>query len=232
LKPWQKEQWCIGELNGEYIARMEDILELYAAPPDPQRPLVCLDEFADGLKAAVRAPLPIQPGRVPRVDYEYVRCGGCSLFMLFAPHAAWRRVTVCAQRTKRELAEQLRLLVEDLYPAAVCIRVVLDNLNTHTLGALYETFPAERAQAIAAKLELHYTPKHGSWLNMIEGEGSVLARQCLGRPLATIAAVQTACDAWATRRNAERATVHWRFTTSDARQRFRRLYPKVHADAS
>jgi hypothetical protein len=232
LKPWQKQQWCIGTLDGTYIARMEAILDLYAEPPDPARPVVCLDEYAYSLQAAVRDPLPAQPGQVARVDYEYERCGGCSLFMLFDRHAGWRRVTVSEQRTKRELAEQLRILVEEVYPQAKCIRVVLDNLNTHTLGALYEHFPAHQAHAIAAKLELHYTPVHGSWLNMIEIEWSVLARQCLGRPLAAIATVQAECDAWAARRNAEHATVNWRFTTADARQRFRRLYPTTTADAS
>jgi DDE superfamily endonuclease len=211
---------------------MEDILELYAAPPDPARPVVCLDEYPYALRAAVRDPLPAKPGQVKREDYEYERCGGCSLFMLFDRHAAWRRVTVCEQRTKRELADQLRLLVEELYPAATCIRVVLDNLNTHSLGALYEHFPAERAQAIARKLELHYTPVHGSWLNMIEIEWSVLARQGLGRPLASIARVQAESDAWAARRNAERATIQWRFTTADARKRFRRRYPTTNSDAS
>lgn len=232
MKPWQKQQWCIGTLDGTYIARMEDILDLYAEPPDPQRPVVCLDEYPYALRAAVRAALPAQPGRVRRVDFEYRRCGSCRLFMLFDRHAGWRRLTATAQRTKREFAEQLRLLAEEVYPQATSIRVVLDNLNTHHLGALYAHFPAAQAHAIASKLELHYTPVHGSWLNMVELEWSVLARQCLGRPLPDLGTVQGEVDAWAAQRNADGATVQWRFTTSDARNRFCRLYPTLPDDAS
>lgn len=205
---------------------MEDVLELYAEPFDPRYPVVCLDEYPLALVADRRPGQPAAPGRARREDYEYVRCGGCTLFMAFQPLKAWRTVVVRARRTAQDFAWFLRWLVEQHYPEAERIRLVLDNLNIHQPGALYATFPAAEARRIARKLELHYTPVHGSWLNMIEIEWSVLAQQCLtGRRLSTIAVVQREVDAWAAARTAAGASVEWRFTPAAARQRMAGLYP-------
>lgn len=210
---------------------MEDLLDLYAAPPDPRQPVVCFDELPYGLKDSPRPSLPAAPGLVAREDYEYTREGSCALLALFCPAAGWRHITVRAQRTKREVAEQLRLLVEEWWPEAERIHLVLDNLNTHTLAALYEVYPAEQARRIVRKLELHFTPKHGSWLNLVEIEWSLLARQCLRRRLPDIASVQREVDAWAAARNAAGASVDWRFTPEDARTKMQRLYTTVHPDS-
>jgi hypothetical protein len=207
---------------------MEEVLDLYAAPPDPRQPVVCFDELPYGLTAHTRAPLPPAPGQLAKEDYEYSRQGSCALLALFCPAAGWRRITVRAQRTKREVAEQLRLLVEECFPEAERIHLVLDNLNTHTLAALYEVYPAEQARQIVRKLELHFTPKHGSWLNLVEIEWSLLARQCLRRRLPDLASVQREVEAWAAARNAEHASVDWRFTPEDARTKMQRLYTTVH----
>lgn len=209
---------------------MEDVLELYAAPADPARPVVCFDELPYGLKGSPRAPIPAAAGRLQREDYEYTRQGSCSLLAVFCPAAGWRQVMVTARRTKREFAEQMRLLVEEHFPQAERIQVVLDNLNTHTLAALYEVFPPAQARRIASKLEFHFTPTHGSWLNMIEIEWSLLARHCLQRRLPDIATVQREVDAWAAERNTARATVDWRFTAHDARTTLKRLYPLIDHD--
>lgn len=207
------------------MARMEDVLDLYAEPFDPRRPVVCLDEYPLGLTAATRPAVPSAPGRVRKEDYEYRRCGSCSLFGAFQPAAGWRTVAVMPRRTAQDFAQFLRMVVETHFPQAEIIRVVVDNLNIHTLAALYDTFPAATARAIARKLEWHYTPAHGSWLNMIEIEWSVLAQQCLGRHLTDVATVQAEVDAWATRRNQQRATVDWRFTITRAREVLDHLYP-------
>lgn len=204
---------------------MEDVLDLYAAPVNPARPVVCFDELPYGLKGSPRDPIPAAPGRLQRADYEYTRHGSCSLLAVFCPALGWRQVTVSARRTKREFAEQMRLLAEEHFPRAERIQVVLDNLNTHTLAALYESFPPAQARSIASKLEFHFTPTHGSWLNMIEIEWSLVARHCLHRRLPDIATVQHEVDAWADERNTTRATVDWRFTAQDARTTLKRLYP-------
>lgn len=209
---------------------MEDVLDLYAQPADPARPVVCFDELPYGLKGSTRDPLPAAPGRIKREDYEYTRQGSCSLLASFCPATGWRQVTVSARRTKREFAEQMRLLVEDHFPDAERIAVVLDNLNTHTLAALYEVFPPARARHIASKLEFHFTPIHGRWLNTIEIEWSLLARQCLNRRLPDIASVQAEADAWVQQRNTARTTADWRFTAADARETLKRLYPLTDHD--
>lgn len=220
------QQWCIPSVSAAFVALLEDILDLYAEIYDPRYPLVSLDETPLALTAPSRDPIPRAPGRLQKVDYEFIRHGRCTLLGLFQPLTGWREVTVSERQTKLEFAEQLRHLVEDLFPAASTVRVVLDNASTHQLSALYEAFPAAQARAIARKLDLHYTPVHGSWLNMIEIEWSVLAQQCLkGRRLGTLAAVQHEVDAWAAARNARQATVQWRFTTADARQTLHHLYP-------
>jgi transposase len=206
---------------------MEDVLDLYAEPEDPTQPVVCFDEKVVQLLAETRPPEPPRPGQVARYDYEYARCGTANLFIQFQPLGAWRQVTVTPQRTKSDFAQQMRELVDIHFPHAQRIRVVLDNLNTHTAGALYEAFPPAEARRLARKLEFHYTPKHGSWLNMVELELSVLARQCLRQRLASAARLQQVVTTWASTRNQERGTVHWRFTTPQARSKLGRLYPPV-----
>lgn len=204
---------------------MEELLDLYAEPSDPQRPVVCFDEKPYQLVGETRQPLPRQPGQPQRFDYEYQRQGTANLFIVFQPLAGWRHVAVSERRAKLDFAGQMQALVDEHFPDAEQIRVVLDNLNTHTPAALYEAFVPAEARRILRKLEFHYTPKHGSWLNMVEIELSVLARQCLHRRLPDRATLQLEVSAWEQWRNAEQATVEWRFTTADARAKLKRLYP-------
>jgi hypothetical protein len=206
---------------------MEDLLALYQLPHDPARPLVCLDETRKELHGHRRDPLPMQPGQPLREDDEYDRNGAAHLFMVFAPLEGWREVTVKEQHTRREFAHVVRHLLEHRFPEAKVVRLVMDNLNTHTLGALYETFPPAEARALAERLEFHYTPVHGSWLNMAEIELAVVSRQCLDRRLATLAEVQQEVTAWGTPRNERAAQMEWRFTTDDARIKLKRLYPSL-----
>lgn len=205
---------------------MEDILDLYAEPYDPQRPVVCFDERPYQLVEDVQAPLSMEPGRPKRIDYEYRRNGTGNLFLVFQPLAGWRQVTVTAQRTSQDFAWQMKALVEEHFPEAEVIRVVLDNLNTHTPAALYQTFAPEEARRLTRKLEFHYTPKHGSWLNMVEIECSLLARQCLNRRIPDSHRLRREIRAWTQARNAAKAAVNWRFTTADARCKLGRLYPQ------
>jgi hypothetical protein len=207
---------------------MEDVLEVDTRPYDPRRPLVCLDELPEQLLADTRAPLSPGPGHALRVDYEYERRGTANLFLLCAPLVGQRWVMVTDRRTAIDWAHQIRVLVDVLYPDAERIVLVQDNLNTHTPGSLYEAFPPTEARRLADKLELHYTPKHGSWLNIAEIELSVLSRQCLDRRIPHKATLQTEVSAWATRRNAAGSSVDWQFTTADARIKLKRLYPSIH----
>jgi transposase len=204
---------------------MEEVLDLYAEPLDPTRPVVCFDERPCQLIEETRTPRPVAPGRAARVDYEYRRNGTANLFVAVQPRGGWRRVTATEHRTKVDFAEQLRQLVDVDFPTAERIRLVLDNLNTHTVGALYETFPAAEARRIARKLEFHYTPKHGSWLNMAELELSVLSRQGLDRRIPSFDQLQSEVDAWQAARNAAGATIDWHFTCEDARTKLPKLYP-------
>jgi len=204
---------------------MEDVLDLYAAPPDPLRPVVCLDECPVQLRDDVRVPLPPAPKRPRRRDYEYRRCGTACLAVAVDPHRGWRHVIASERRTKLDFAGWLKDLVETHYPLAETIRLVVDNLNTHTPAALYEAFVPAEAHRIARKLEWHYTPKHGSWLNMVEIELSVLAAQCLDRRIPDLATLERVTAAYAARRNREHATIHWRFTTADARTKLDHLCP-------
>lgn len=204
---------------------MEDILDLYAEGYDPIRPLICFDEFPYQLVAEKRLPLPMKPGKPTRYDYEYRRMGTCNLFMFFQPQAGWRHVEVTKQRTKQDFAHCMKDLVDNHFPEAEIVRVVLDNLNTHTPAALYEVFAPEEARRLVRKLEFHYTPKHASWLNMAEIEISVLDRQCLDRRLSEIVRVRSEVMAWNNRRNKQRATVDWQFTSSKARSKLQYLYP-------
>jgi transposase len=204
---------------------MEDVLEQYAAPDDPLRPLVCVDELPYQLVSEVRAPQPAAPGQLERYDYEYRREGTCNLFVFFAPRRGWRHVEVTEHRTAVDFAAQLRWLADEAFPEAEVIRVVLDNLSTHTPAALYEAYAPEEARRIVEKLEFHYTPKHGSWLNMVEIELGVLSRQCLERRLGAIEVVRREVAPWEQQRNEARATVNWRFQINDARIKLSHLYP-------
>lgn len=204
---------------------MEDVLEVYHRPYDPKRPLVCLDEASKQLVAETRLPLPAEPGQPERFDYEYERKGTGNLFMIAEPLLGWRTVRVTERRTAKDLAEVLRWLVEELHPDADKVVVVMDNLNTHKLASLYEAFPPAQARRIAEKLEIHHTPKHGSWLNMAEIELSVLARQCLDRRIESRAELQQETEAWELARNEQQVEVKWQFTTAEARIKLHRLYP-------
>jgi DDE superfamily endonuclease len=204
---------------------MEDILDLYADPYDRQYPLVCFDEKLYQLVSEVRQALPVRPGQCLRYDYEYRREGTCNLFMCFEPLQGWRHVQVTDRRTAQDFAQCMKELVDVHFPDAALISVVLDNLNTHTPAALYATFAPAEACRILRKLDFHYTPKHGSWLNQAEIEFALVSTQCLDRRLGDQATVRRAIAAWETRRNAAKATVNWRFTTAKARRKLNRLYP-------
>lgn len=206
---------------------MEDVLELYHEPYDPRYPIVCFDESSKQLIKETRQPLPAQPGQVRRYDYEYERNGTRNLFMFSEPLTGWRHVKVTQRRTKHDWAHCMQQLVDEFYPEAERIRVVLDNLNTHTPAALYETFEAAEARRLLRKLEFHYTPKHGSWLNMAEIEFSVLTRQCLDRRIPDADTLHQEIAAWEASRNANASTVNWQFTTDDARIKLAQLYPSI-----
>jgi len=206
---------------------MEDILDLYAEPYDPKYPQVCLDETPYQLIEETRRPLPRQPGRPERFDYEYRRHGTVNLFVFFQPLTGWRQVKVTERRTKQDFAHCLKDLVDVHFPEAERIRVLLDNLNTHTPASLYETFEAAEARRILRKLEFHYTPNHASWLNMVEIEISVLMGQCLDRRIPDVETLQSEIAAWQAERNAQQAKVNWQFTTGKARDKLNRLYPDI-----
>ena len=225
LKPWQEKMWCIPEINGEFVARMEDVLDLYAQEPDPQRPVVCFDETPRQLIGEERVPLRAEPGKPRRVDYEYVRNGTANVFMFVDVNRPWRHAKVTDQRTCFDFAECMRDLVDIHYPSAERVRVVLDNLSAHSAGALYQAFSAEEARRILSRLEFHFTPKHASWLNMVEIEIGVMVRQCLDRRIPTKEILVAEIARWERRRNAEAAKIRWLFTVDRARQKLGRAYP-------
>ncbi len=228
LKPWLKQMWCIPpKANAAFVAQMEDVLAVYRRPYDPRRPQVCMDELSKQLLRDATPPLPMVAGRPPCMDYEYVRGGTANLFLLCEPLRGWRQVTVTARRTKIDWAHCIRELVDVHYPDAEKIVLVLDNLNTHTPASLYEAFPPAEARRITERLEIHYTPKHGSWLNMAEIELSVLSGQCLDRRIEDRAMLTEEVDAWNGERNAAEKGIDWRFTTDDARIKLRHLYPSI-----
>ena len=206
---------------------MEDVLEVYTRPYDPRRPQVCLDETSKQLVADTREPLPAAPGQPARVDYEYERKGTANLFMVFEPLTGHRQVKVTARRTAVDFAYVIQELVDVQYPQAEKIVLVLDNLNTHTPASLYEAFAPAEARRLMERLEIHHTPKHGSWLNMAEIELSVLARQCLDRRIPDPTTLAQEVAAWERQRNAAQCRVDWRFTTHDARIKLKRLYPSI-----
>jgi hypothetical protein len=207
---------------------MEDVLDVYTRPYDPKQPQVCLDEASRQLLSEVTPPQPVAPGVPAREDYEYEREGVCNLFVVCEPLVGRRHVTVSDRRTRLDYAEVIRHLVDVLYPDAEKIVLVQDNLNTHTPASLYEAFEPAEAKRLADKLEIHYTPKHGSWLNMAEIELSVMAKQCLDRRLPDRATVEREVAAWEARRNGGSQRIDWRFTTADARIKLKHLYPAIH----
>src|ERR1700712_485267 len=225
LKPWQRDMWCIPQVDGTYVARMEDVLDLYAEAPDPARPVVCFDESPTQLIGEVRQPIPAEPGQPERFDYEYRRNGTANLFVFLDAHQSWRHVKVTDHRTAKDFAGCMRDLVDTHYPNADRVRVVLDNLSTHTAGALYETFAAPEAHRILQRLEFHYTPKHASWLNMVEIEIGVLRSQCLDRRIGERSVLEAEIKAWQRARNKAGARIQWKFTTQKARNKLARAYP-------
>jgi transposase len=229
IKPWRKSMWCIPKVDAEYVAHMENVLDLYAEAADPRRPVVCFDESPVQLIGEARQPISAKPGRIERYDYEYRRNGTANLFVFIDVNRPWRKVKVTEQRTAKDFAECMRELVDVHYPKAERIRVVLDNLSTHKAGALYQAFPPDEARRVLRRLEFHHTPKHASWLNMVEIEIGVLSQQCLDRRIDSYARLVSETAAWEKRRNAERAKINWMFTTENARAKLGRAYPKVPA---
>jgi transposase len=227
LKPWRKDMWCIPHVDGAYVARMEDVLDLYAQGHDPKRPVVCFDESPHQLIGEARQPIPAEPGQPQRYDCEYRRNGTVNLFIFLDAHRPWRRVKVTQQRTARDFAECMRAAVDLHYPQADVVRVVLDNLSTHSPGALYETFPAPEAHRIMRRLEFHFTPKHASWLNMVEIEIGVLRGQCLDRRIDEKDRLVAEIAAWERQRNLSGARIKWMFTTERARSKLSRAYPDL-----
>jgi transposase len=227
IKPWLKEQWCIPEVDAEYVLRMEDLLDLYNQPYDPKSPVVCFDERPYPLLANARESLPAQPGQLLRYDYEYKRNGCVNLFAMIQPDQGWRHVEVTQRRTKKDFAIQIKKLVDVHFKDADVIRLVVDNLNIHSPAALYEMFKPSEARRIVQKLEFHYTPKHASWLNQVEIELSVLSRQCLERRIPDVETLSHEIATWEKERNEKKIGINWRFTTTDARNKMGRLYPDI-----
>jgi transposase len=225
LKPWRRDMWCIPQVDGTYVARMEDVLDLYAEEADPKHPVVCFDESPTQLIGEVREPIPGEPGQPGRYDYEYRRNGTANLFVFLDAHRSWRHVKVTEHRTARDFAVCMRDLADIHYPNAELIRVVMDNLSTHNPGALYETFPAPEAHRIHQRREFHYTPKHASWLNMVEIEIGVLRGQCLDRRIGEREVLINEIDAWQRQRNMSGDRIRWKFTTQKAREKLARAYP-------
>lgn len=226
LKPWQKKMWCIPTVNAEYVARMEDVLDLYAEQPSSNEPVVSFDESPVQLIGETRVPRAPAPGKPAQIDYEYRRNGTANLFVFVDAHRPWRHVKTTDRRTCIDFAECMRDLVDVHYPEAQRIRVVLDNLSTHSAGALYQAFPAAEARRILRRLELHYVPKHASWLNMVEIEIGVLKGQCLARRIEDRATLEREITAWTTARNAAGARIRWMFTVERAREKLGRAYSK------
>ena len=222
--------WCIPpDHDCEFVAAMEDVLEVYKRPADPARPVVCLDESSKQLVGEIRTPLPPAPGAAARYDCEYVRNGTANLFMAFEPLAGWRHVEVTDARRRVDWAWFVKGLLDGRYKDAQRVVLVMDQLNTHSPASLYEAFGPEEARRLAAKLEVHHTPKHGSWLNMAEIELSALGRQCLAERAEDKRTLAAQVSAWKNTRNRRRCKVDWRFTAADARIKLKRLYPSVHA---
>lgn len=232
LKPWRRKMWCIPSVDAEFVMRMEDVLDLYGERASRKRPVVCFDETSIQLLGETRVPVPAKPGRVRRFDYEYRRNGTANLFVFVDAHRSWRHVKVTERRTALDFAECMRDLVDIHYPSATLIRVVMDNLSTHKAKNLYEAFAPEEARRILRRLEFHYTPKHASWLNMVEIEISVLSRQCLARRIPDIQTLSREVHACKKMRDATGARIKWMFNVDDARRKLGRSYPSTAATAS
>lgn len=222
------KRYCIAEKDSaRFVSQMEQVLDVYAAPPDPRHPLVCMDEASKQLLGNGVEPLPMEKGKPKREDYHYTRGGVRSLFMFFAPHVGWRRVASSERRTRQDWAEQIKKLVDEDFPQAESITLVCDNLNTHDFASLYEAFPAAEAHRLMRKLVLCHTPRNGSWLNVAEIELSILAEQCLDRRIENVATLDAELAAWQKYRNQKASKVRWQFTTADARIKLRQLYPTI-----
>jgi len=223
-----KEYWAIPpEHSAEFVAAMEEVLAVYQRPLDPAYPVICMDETSKQLVSETRVPVPLAPGQPQREDYEYERQGGANLFLFSEPLTGWREVQVTERRTRADWAEAMRRLSDQHYPLAERITVVLDNLNTHGPASFYEAFTPEEAERLTERFDFHYTPKHGSWLNMAEIECSVLSRQCLDRRIADAETLRNETRAWQQKRNAATKTIDWQFTTAKARIKLKRLYPVI-----
>ncbi len=226
IKPHLSEYWCLPKKqSGEFVARMEDVLDLYQQPHDSDAPLVCMDELSKELHGDARETIPASRGKPQRIDYEYRRNGTANVFMFTEPLAGWRRALVTERRTAIDWAQAVKKVLDEDYPDARVVRLVMDNLNTHTVGSLYEAFEPAEARRLAERLEIHYTPKHGSWLNIAEIEFRVLSGQCLDRRIPDRATLEREVAAWEADRNAHTRGVDWQFTTEDARVKLKRLYP-------
>lgn len=220
--------WCIPpKQNADFVCAMENVLEVYQRPYDPANPMVCMDEASKQLVSETRIPVPPEPGRPKCYDYEYERKGTANLFMWTEPLAGWRKVCVTDRRTREDWAQEVRALLDDDYPEAERVTLVMDNLNTHHVASLYEAFEPEEARRLMERLEVVYTPKHGSWLNIAEIELNVVSNQCLSRRISDIRMLRREVAAWEKDRNATQSGVDWRFTTTDARIKLKRLYPQI-----
>jgi transposase len=227
LKPWQKKQWCIGKIDGDYLAAMEDVLELYGQAPEQDQVRVCIDERPCQLLQDVWVPLPIRAGQAQRYDYTYKRKGTCSIFMAYDIDKGIRYAAVLASKTKADYATFLSQLLAQHYPQAKRIELVQDNLNTHKYGSFYQHLSLHRASQLRKRITFHYTPKHGSWLNMVEIEFSALARQCLNKRIGTMEQMKQQIQPWVMERNKKQIKIHWSFTVPQAREKLKSQYQKV-----
>ncbi len=224
LKPWQKKMWCLGQIDADYVAQMEHVLDLYAEPADPMRPVVNFDEALKQLVDDTRQPKPMKPGQPAKEDYEYRRIGTANIFLFFDRHNGWRKAKVTEHKGNIDFAECMRDLVDVHYPQAEKVRVVLDNLGTHRPGALYKAFPPQEALRILRRIEFHYTPKHASWLNMVEIEIGNMNQMCLDRRIPDWDTLKDELSAWETKRNIQKATINWLFNVDKARTKLTRAY--------
>ena len=229
LKPWQSREWCIpASGESDFIAAMEDILDVYARKYDKKHPLVCMDEFPRQLIGEARPPIPAERGKSERYDTEYIRNGTCVVFMFAAPFEGWRRAEVTERRTRIDWALQIKKLVTTDFPDSEKIVLVMDNLDIHSMGSLYKAFPPDEAKRLREKLEVHFTPKHGSWLNMAEIENNVLINHGLSKRIPTIEQMEKEVAAWTEARNRNTCKINWKFTTEKARIKLKRLYPQLY----
>lgn len=227
LKPWQKKMWCVGKMNADYIAQMEHVLDLYARPANPAQPVVNFDEAMKQLVSDIAAPSPTKPGQSARMDYEYKRVSVANIFMFFDCHNGWRKAKATENKKSEDFAQCMKELVDEHYPDAEKIHVVMDNYCTHKAGSLYKAFKAEEALRLLNRLEFHFTPKHASWLNMVEIEIGNMNQQCLNRRIGDWEELESELAAWGNRRNEEKASINWMFNVDKAREKFTRAYEQL-----